>query len=211
MKELYLLSGLGADKRVFEFLNLPDFKFNHIEWIDPLPHESLSHYAKRLSAQIHSPEPILIGVSFGGMIAVEIGKIISTKKIILISSAQTKNDVPLPFRAIGKLRINKLFPPKFFTKVNPTTYWLFGAETDQEKKLLKAIMSDTDTKFLTWAIDKIMHWKNKAFLPNVTTIHGSNDKVLPFTQADFCIRGGSHLMIINRADEISLIIKQVLA
>jgi hypothetical protein len=210
MKEIYLFSGLGADKRVFEFLDLPGFKFNHIEWIEPLHHESLEHYAKRLTVQIQSPDPILIGVSFGGMIAVEIGKVIKAKKIILISSAQTKNDVPLPFRALGKLRINRLLPPTFLKRINPTTYWLFGAETAQEKKLLKAILEDTNTKFLVWAIDKIMHWKNREYLPNVITIHGSSDRVLPYTQADFCILNGSHLMIINRADEVSSIIRKIL-
>ena len=41
-KILYLLSGLGADKRVFDFLDLSDYDIFHIAWIPPLKSESLT-------------------------------------------------------------------------------------------------------------------------------------------------------------------------
>ena len=88
MKELYLISGLGADKRVFDFLDLPGFKIHHIEWVEPGDHETVENYAKRLLNQIRTVKPILIGLSFGGLIAIEIGKLMETEKIILISSAR---------------------------------------------------------------------------------------------------------------------------
>ena len=90
MKDLYLLSGLGADKRVFHFLNLGENHIHHIHWICPLKNESLTEYAGRLCQHIKSATPILTGVFFGGMVAIEIGKIIKAEKIILISSARTK-------------------------------------------------------------------------------------------------------------------------
>ena len=85
MREIYLLSGLGADERVFDFLDLSQYKVNYIRWIIPLKNELITDYASRLCTQIHSARPLLIGVSFGGMIAIEIGKLIPTEKIILIS------------------------------------------------------------------------------------------------------------------------------
>ena len=62
MTELFLLSGLGADKRVFDFLDLQHYKIHHITWPPPLPRESLADYAKRILPQITSATPILIGV-----------------------------------------------------------------------------------------------------------------------------------------------------
>ena len=62
MKEIYLLSGLGADKRVFDLIDLSDFKLNHVEWIDPFDDEPIENYAQRLLTQITTPKPILIGV-----------------------------------------------------------------------------------------------------------------------------------------------------
>ena len=210
MKELYLLSGLGANKRVFDFIDLPGFKLNHVEWIEPLDNESIEGYANRLLAQIPDKRPILIGLSFGGMLAIEIGKIIETEKIILISSAKTVNDIPVSFRTIGKSKIHKIIPPRLLKSVNPFTYWFFGTKTKKEKELLATILRETDEVFLKWAINKIACWQNVTTLNNVTHIHGTNDKILPLTSADYKISNGGHLMILNKGNELSRIILEIL-
>ncbi len=210
MKDLFLLSGLGADKRVFDFLDFGNHNLHHVSWISPLKDETLKEYAARLSQQITSPHPVLIGVSFGGMVAMEIGKIIETEKIILISSARTKRDIPLNFKLTGKLRLHRTVPSSFMKTSNAITSWLFGAQTKIEKELLSAILRDTDDQFLNWAIDKIVGWDNVDSLNNVTQIHGTSDKILPLKEARFVVEGGEHLMIVNRADEVSQAIREAL-
>ncbi|MGN6647483.1 MAG: alpha/beta fold hydrolase, partial [Cytophaga sp.] len=68
---LYFFSGLGADKRVFKKLRLPEHvEIRHVEWIQPQPEESLKNYVRRLSAVIQTDKPFcLIGLSFGGIVA----------------------------------------------------------------------------------------------------------------------------------------------
>lgn len=210
MKDIYLLSGLGADKRVFDFIDFSGFKVNHIDWVSPLENESIGNYARRLSERITTAKPILIGVSFGGMMAVEIAKLIETERIILISSAQTRFDIPPYFRIIGRLRLNKLIPPTFLKKVNWLTYWFFGTTTEKEKELLRAIINDTDKAFSIWAIDKIVTWRNTRRLNNLTHIHGTRDRILPSKTADLIVNDGGHLMIMNRGSELSALIKEVL-
>jgi pimeloyl-ACP methyl ester carboxylesterase len=210
MKDLFLLSGLGADKRVFDFLDFGEHNVHHIVWINPQKNETIQEYAKRLCNQIHISNPILIGVSFGGMIAMEIGKIIKTEKIILISSARTKKDIPLSFKLTGWLKLHYTISPSFMANNNPVTSWLFGATTSSEKELLSSILKDTDVQFSNWAIDTIGRWGNVDSLQNVTQIHGTKDKILPFKEAKFVIEGGEHLMIVNRADEVSSAIKNAL-
>ncbi|HRG09492.1 MAG TPA: alpha/beta hydrolase, partial [Cyclobacteriaceae bacterium] len=100
---VYLLSGLGADKRVFDFLKLDDVELIHIEWVRPEESESIEVYTKRILTQITTDKPILIGVSFGGIIATEIAKQIDCEKIIFVSSATTKADIPLLYRVAGQL------------------------------------------------------------------------------------------------------------
>jgi len=210
MKEIYLLSGLGADKRVFDFIDFSSYKTNHVEWIPPIDNESIEDYAKRLLEQIKTEKPILIGVSFGGMMATEIGKLIVTEKIILISSSKTKSEIPIYFRFIGSLHMEKTIPTKHFKKVNELVFWLFGTETKNEKELLKEIINDTDEQFLKWAIAKIVTWKNKTVSTNTIHIHGTNDKILPMKKADFVIQNGGHLMIINKGKEISELLQKIL-
>ncbi|MFZ6013950.1 MAG: alpha/beta hydrolase [Bacteroidota bacterium] len=210
MNELYLLSGLGADKRVFDFLNLGEFKTHCITWIPPHHDESIEAYAARLTEQIKTPRPILIGVSFGGMIAVEIAKVIKPEKIILISSARTNRDIPFYYRVAGAIGFNKLLYPKLLKKFTWLSFWLFGVTTQMEKALLKSFIEETDDTFLCWAVDQITNWKNKSEFDNMISIHGTRDRLLPLRTADVKIKNGGHLMIVNKADLISLHIKSIL-
>lgn len=210
MRDIYLISGLGADRRVFQFLNFGDLFIHHIDWIDPEKGESMEQYARRLCTQITKPRPILLGVSFGGMIAIEMGKLIETEKIIIISSAKSRDDFPR-LRRMGWLRILAMLPTVFLKTPNEIVYWFFGARKRSEKKLLKAIMKDTDITFLRWALDKVFSWQNHVRLPNVVSIHGTKDRLIPFTKADYVIEKGGHLMIINRSAEIDRIINTVLS
>jgi len=73
---VYFISGLGADERVFQFLDLSEIEHRFIKWNVPQKNESLPSYCKRLTEQINvQQEVILIGISFGGMIAQEITKV----------------------------------------------------------------------------------------------------------------------------------------
>ncbi|HLG39082.1 MAG TPA: hypothetical protein VI461_05410, partial [Chitinophagaceae bacterium] len=67
MKKVYFISGLGGDKRVFSFLDLSFCEPVFIEWIKPLKKESLESYALRLRNQIPEKNPVIVGVSLGGM------------------------------------------------------------------------------------------------------------------------------------------------
>lgn len=210
MKELFLLSGLGADRRVFDFLDLSAYRITHIEWIAPLPDEAIEQYAGRLLGQIKHPEPILIGVSFGGMMAVEIGKLIPTEQIILISSARTRSEIPASFRWMGKLKVHHLIPDTFLNAPNAMLHTLFGVSKSWEKELLDQIIRETDPEFLRWALDRIISWNNKTLLPNTTCIHGSKDKLFPYAKATHTIPGAGHFMVVNRAQEVSACIHAAL-
>jgi pimeloyl-ACP methyl ester carboxylesterase len=209
-KTLYLLSGLGADKRVFDFLDLSDYDVHHVSWITPERGESLQKYAIRILPQIVHQKPVLLGVSFGGMIAQEIAKSIPVEKVILISSATSSAAIPSYLRLLGGLGIQKLIPPKAFKRPNKVLYWLFGITSPDDRKLLAAIMASTDERFFAWAIESISKWNHIATPEVVIQIHGTHDRILAFKYADHTLAGGGHLMIVNRAKEISAILRKVL-
>ncbi len=210
MKAIYLLSGLGADERVFHYLDLSPYEVHYIRWITPLKEEKMAAYARRLCDQIHSPRPVLLGVSFGGMMAIEIAKQLDVEKVVQVSSVKLRSELPLLYRIIGQLKLNRLVPGFLLKKVNPLLYWFFGTTSDEDKILLKAIVESTDTVFLKWAIDQIVNWKNEAMLNNLYQIQGTSDRLLPHRSPDFSISGGGHLMVVNRAGEIDVAIATAL-
>jgi pimeloyl-ACP methyl ester carboxylesterase len=209
MGKIYCISGLGADKRVFVNLKLND-KVTHIKWIKPLANEQLCDYAKRLTKDqiVNDGNVTLIGVSFGGIIAVEISKIIKVKHVVIISSVCTTEELP-PFLSSRTFKYFKFLMSPIIIKTFPgLAYPIFGAEKKDEKILLKSIIKDTDLDFMKWAIQAMAIWKNETIPSNLIHIHGTKDRVFEFSRmkSPVMIDGGTHLMVYNRADEISKII-----
>jgi pimeloyl-ACP methyl ester carboxylesterase len=209
-KYLYIFSGLGADERVFQQLDFSGFSTTFIKWIVPEDNETIEQYATRLIDQITTKNPTLIGLSFGGLIAVEVAKQIHTEKVILIASAKTKNEIPFYFRFAGQLKLHRLLPLRLLKSSNLIKNWFFGTSSMFEKQLLKQILMDTDPTFLWWAIDKVARWTNQTQTKNLFHIHGTSDRILPlsFVKCNTIIKNGGHLMTLNKADELNQILRQ---
>ncbi|MGL5938989.1 MAG: alpha/beta hydrolase [Waterburya sp.] len=212
LKNIYCLSGLGTDDRVFQKLKFQGYQPIHIHWIEPKKRESITAYAQRLTTQIKSDYPILVGLSFGGIIAVEIAKQIATEKVILISSTKNKQEIPFYFKIWRWLPIYLLLPARFILWVSQLLVgWFFSLETMAERKLLKAIIFDVNAKLLKWSIHQIVTWKNELVLDNIYHIHGESDRIFPmrFVHEDFSVKHGGHLMIMNQAEYLSQLIQKI--
>lgn len=205
MKKIYILSGLGADERVFKYLNFKDWDVTFINWINPVINEPLADYAKRISEQIKHENPILIGLSFGGIVAAEITKIINVEKLILISSLKTSAEIPTLYRLAGKLRLHRIIPYSILKKDHFLNRWLFGVIGKSDRDLFKKVLADTAMNYLKWAINTIVNWKNKQLHPNLFHIHGTNDKILPITKSGkvIAIENGGHLTVLTKAKQVS--------
>ncbi len=215
MQTIYLISGLGADQRMFQFLQLPDhFARHHVEWIAPThAQEPLQSYVQRLKHQITEPNPILIGLSYGGVVAVELAKILEPRKTIIISSLATSHALPWYYRTVGKLNLHRRLPLKVLQSGLPFAPWFFGAHTPAERKLLKDVILDIDELYLRWSLGQLLGWQQRQVLPGLVHIHGTADRVLPLRSRPGLIeiRGGEHLMVMDRAAEISIILNEILA
>ena len=207
----YFISGLGADKTIFRNIRIPaSIEPVYLEWIEAKNNESLASYASRLSAGIDSSEPfILVGLSFGGMIAVEISKIYKPYKLILISSIPGIQDLPKLYKWAGKLHLQKIVPVSLL-KQGSLLKRLFSTETREDKIFLRKMISKVDPRFVKWALDAILHWDNKTLPENCIHIHGKMDGILPVsnTRPTHIIPRGGHLMVMNRAKEINKILEE---
>src|SRR4051812_2879802 len=98
MPPVYVFSGLGTDERLFQYIDFCGFTVHYIKWITPLKGEAIQSYALRITEQIHADKPVFIGVSFGGVMAVEVARLMVTEGIILIASVKTKLEIPPYYR-----------------------------------------------------------------------------------------------------------------
>ena len=202
---------MGADERLFQYLNLDGIEPVFIPWIEPHFDEKIDDYAQRMSTFITTPKPIIVGVSFGGMMTVEIAKLIDYQQIILISSAKNRLDLPWHYRLSGRLNLHKIMPVHFFKNIKFLRYFAFNVKQDFEKKLLDDMADITSLNFQNWAINVISKWQFDKILPRLTHIHGTADKVLPnYKSADILIEEGGHFMVVNKAERVSFELRKVI-
>jgi pimeloyl-ACP methyl ester carboxylesterase len=212
--KIHFISGLGADERVFQFLDLPGYERVYIQWLTPEKNEPLHDYANRLIKHYGLTDgAILIGVSFGGIICQEIAKLISCKKVIIISSIKSKNEMDWLLKLVRFTKIYRLVPSSFIKWSNKLTAdYYFSVTSSEESKLLRKIISDTNRSFMKWAISQIMKWDNPVNSSEIIHIHGTNDRIFPlFNIKNYRpVKDGGHFMIVNRSKEISAILTNFL-
>lgn len=208
---IYGIPGLGADERVFQYLSL---EIVPVQWLPPEKHESLQSYVRRLLAQIDQKKPfIVLGVSFGGMVAVEMNKFINPQQTIIISSAATRYELPYIAKVMRKTGMLHLLPAFMLKPPSFLANHFFGLHTAASKKLLREIIKDSDARFNKWAIRQIIKWKNDTVPPTLIRIHGDKDRLIKMQKGiEYkVIKGGGHLMIVEQAQEVEAIVKELLS
>ncbi|HEX6846784.1 MAG TPA: alpha/beta hydrolase [Chitinophagaceae bacterium] len=210
----YFISGLGADRKAFQKIKLPSgYEPVFLDWIPPQKNESLRHYAQRFSSFIRNDDAfILIGLSFGGMLASEIARLRRPMKTIIISSLASSNELPWYFKSAGTLGLHKAVPVRLL-KAGSVLKNLMGVASKEDKAILINYAKQANPDLVRWSLDAIVNWKQPDRLPGLVHLHGSSDRMLPikYTRPDFVIKGGGHLMIFNKADEVNKILTKVLA
>lgn len=203
----YLIPGLGADERVFQFLRLQG-DVHILRWLSPEgSDEALPHYAARLAAAVPVAQACwLVGVSFGGVLALEITQLRPLARVVLVSSFAGPSELPW----IGKLAratgLYRLLPPQLLPRLPRVAQWFFGVKNGREYHLLRQILRDTDPNFTRWAIARLLQWPGRATTAAIR-IHGATDRLLPngAAHSQYQLPGG-HLIIISRAPDISRIL-----
>jgi pimeloyl-ACP methyl ester carboxylesterase len=201
---VYLIPGLGADHRVFEFIDLKGFDVTIIRWEHPHKNEPIADYVKRLLPQVKHAMPVFIGLSFGGVIGAELTKHFPDSKLILISSIASHAEIPWWGKFGAALGLNKIVPGTFMKRPNIFIRWFFTVHPGRDRKLFDEILRTSDPDFLYWAVNAILNWKGNAS-HRLHHIHGRKDRLLParFTSADMFIEDGGHFMIVTNGEQVS--------
>ena len=211
-RPIYCISGLGADEKIFANLHIKGFELRYIPWIRPHKKERIEGYAKRMMEYIKEDSAVLLGVSFGGMIGIEIAKQLPLQKLIIISSIKTTGEMPRWMKLAGALQLNKLLPTRSYKLSEKIDNNRLGVTNKEEREMVRAYRKNADPIYLNWAIDKVVNWKNNWQPDNLVHIHGDKDKIFPIKKINptYIIKEGTHMMIYNRAKDISAFIEKEL-
>ncbi|MGY5849717.1 alpha/beta fold hydrolase [Salegentibacter sp. F14] len=199
---VYFMPGLAANSSIFEFIELPEdqFQMHFLEWIIPKEDEELSGYAKRLLKYIKHENPVLIGVSFGGVIIQEMSKFIEVKRLIIISSVKCRDELPRRMRIAAETGLFRLLPVSLLDYVDYFEKIAVGEFIKKRAKLYRKYLSVRNHRYLNWAIKNMVLWDCEEPRKDIIHIHGDKDEVFPakYINGFINVKGGTHVMVVNR-------------
>ncbi|AWX43093.1 hypothetical protein HME9304_00080 [Flagellimonas maritima] len=200
---IYLMPGMAANPSIFDGIKLPQetFALHKLEWFPPEKGITLSEYANQMCKKITHENPVLLGVSFGGMLVQEMSRYIATSKIIVVSCVKKQTELPKKMLFAKYTKVHKLLPTGLVNNVELLAKYAFGETVTRRLKLYEQYLSIRDKYYIDWAIDNIINWDQEEPPKNLVHIHGELDAVFPITNIKDCItiKKGTHTMIIHRA------------
>lgn len=207
---IYCIPGLGQDHRVFEGLEIEHAELRFIDWIEAKEDEDIPAYAARLAEKIEKVSNLyLLGVSLGGIMSVEIAKLIPVKKLILISTVKNRSELPASFEWMGKIPMKSNSLPKFVIEAQVLLKPFYGKANQKGIELFEEMLRSASIDFIRWAWNRIPEWNSKGepkapFLH----IHGTADLVFPIKHIDqaLTLKGATHFAIFNDLEKINQLI-----
>ncbi len=204
---IYFVPGLAAGKEIFNHLSLPQDRFDItiIEWIIPFENESLTQYAQRMAAFVTAPNAVLVGVSFGGVVAQEMSAFLKLHKLIIISSVKTKYEMPKRMHIVSALRLYKLLPIDFIVSTPDLTKFAVGPKSKKRLQLYNTYLTMRNKYYLRWAVKQMLSWDREKAVKGIKHIHGDKDVVFPLKNIKHSeiIKRGTHVMILFKAEAVT--------
>jgi len=200
---VYFMPGMAANSSIFEYIKLPEdqFKIHYLDWTLPEKGMNIISYAEKMCTLITHQNPVLLGVSFGGILVQEMAKIIAVRKVIIVSSVKSKNELPKRMLFARYTSIHRLLPTGLVNNVELLAKYAFGETVTKRLALYEKYLSIRDKFYIDWCIHEMVNWSQAIPSQHVIHIQGAKDAVFPIANIKQCIivPNGSHTIIIHRA------------
>jgi pimeloyl-ACP methyl ester carboxylesterase len=206
---IVFVPGLNGDPRIFAQQTAAFPNSMVVTYIEPQPTEELPEYAGRLARSLELSGPCLIaGVSFGGIIALEMARHLETRHCIVIASSRDAAGLP---RALRLLRpISGIVPRSLVRSAVDAGWSSDGAVPDVRRTTGR--LSAEQRAFQQWALGALLTWRPQGppTCP-VLQIHGDRDGRFPAgaSRADRVIPGAGHLLTLTHSDEVNRLLEEV--
>lgn len=210
---LYLLPGMGGDHRLFKNLDLAAYDTVHVRYPTPPGPISMADFARTLHPQIDTTRTFyLLGVSLGGMLAVELADQLHPAHTIIISSAKRRSELP------GKLRFNQYIPlyrivgGRAQRALGGLGRFLFERRARAEEPTFRAMLRAKDPKYLKWATYAVTNWDRDTVPPRITHLQGTKDHTIPIKPIEpvVPIPEGGHMVVMMQPTVVDSLVREVI-
>jgi hypothetical protein len=205
---IYFLPGQGADRHLFDSLSIDgEYTKKVIEYGTPKKNTTMKAFAQEIACQIDTTEAfILVGVSLGGMICVELNELVHPKKTILISSAKNVTELPFRYRFQQKIPIYKIVPGIMMLGFAKILQPIVEPDSKKCKKTFQNMLSKKTGSYMKNTVSMIINWERTTNSTELVHIHGTKDHTIPMrniVEPVIQVENGSHMMTLTNALVIS--------
>jgi len=215
-RKIYLIPGLGADQRIFKNWDVPGYDLICLNHIEAKKGETIHEYASRFSEGIEDEQPTLVGISLGGMIALEIARLKKVRHLILISTLTGPHELPWYFKLSRYVKVHKLISGKMWKLLARQTFPRLTKRTPDSMNDFLDMIENASPEFIEWAVDAVLKWEQGALPDSHSRFHGDKDLLFPvrFTKSNLVkVPKGSHIMAITRhrlfSEELAKIVENL--
>ncbi len=208
-----LIPGLGADYRLFEPQRAHGFEFEVPPLLIPERHDTMSTYAARIRDVLQLDGPCVVGgVSFGGMVACELGALCRARCVLMIASCRSKASIPSYYWYVE--RFTRILPDALIRhRVAMSSRIMARLESLSHEQflLVREMAMGIPIPFLRGAGRMILNWDGVASPPCPSYhIHGDIDRIIPLRKVrpDAVVPRGGHLINMTHADQVNRFIEE---
>lgn len=199
---MILLPGLGLDGRLYAMQRLEFPQIVVPDWLRPRFRETLPDYARRMAEAVNPGGACYVGgMSFGGMVALEMTRHLDCRGCFLISSIRSPQELPFWARFLAPWAW--VLPPRsdlFAAVAGTSLLWTVGPFLPARWRRFCVHLSKTRAPLLPWACRAVVRWRPPESFPcPIYQIHGDSDPILPHrnTRPDQIIVRGGHLLPLS--------------
>jgi pimeloyl-ACP methyl ester carboxylesterase len=205
----YLIPGMGADKRLFQRFHLPNGNVYHLDWIAHEKSRNLSEYAALMAKRIQTENNIIVGSSMGGMVTVEISKLIKPMGVVLVSAPTGRHEFPQSLKSLRALKLHRALSAKQVMRISRLCDLFMGFKSEEQRTMFYDMLAGNGSEFLHFSVGAVLEWENTT-APSVPFIQilGSQDKLFSHKKIrnTHVIDGSGHFTAFEKGSEVSEII-----
>lgn len=213
--KVYLIPGMSAGVESFEAINLPSNCASEVlPWLTPKPNEPLLNYAKRMLSEVDTSAPfVLLGVSFGGIIAQEALQFLKPKAVILISTVKSDAEKPRWMRWAYKTKLHKILPYYIAGHLAHKPLHMLPNQWQKRWRQYDYYLPMRSPEYLSWSVDQVLKWRgvSQELETPIFHIHGDADHLFPLKYINdaLVVKGGPHIMILTHGKAVSKLLARI--
>jgi hypothetical protein len=192
MSKWHILPGMGASSAMYNALRHKlDFKVNFINWPLYSGEKTYADVAGRVVRDNNIQNGDVVGgSSLGGMIALEIGKLIQPQALILIGSAVNTDEI--------QSLLAMLAPLAMITPIS-VVQLLAG----KQKNLVSTMFADADSEFIRAMCAYLPRWPGyNGKTDIIRRLHGKLDHIIPCPAVGVTVvENAGHLVAMTHVNE----------